>query len=125
MQVPSDNVGWLCSIALVTGGFKRKMEVQDQNQLAASLLLVVLRVAGFICWARLMIVRVLSVVVGCCLWRGLMLTSSQGKDFVEFRQDAWKAKSRWPTCKGTIQSYRSNRSLPLCCQLFLCFMVGG
>ncbi len=82
------------------------MEVQDRIKLGASLLLVALGVAGYYLlgsagdWAR-----VLAVVVGVVAAAGLMLTSSQGKDFVGFARDsvAEAKKVVWPTRKETIQ----------------------
>jgi len=82
------------------------MEVQDRIKLTASLLLVVLGVAGYyLLGSAGQAVKVLSVVVGVVAAAGLMLTSSQGKDFVGFARDsvAEAKKVVWPTRKETLQ----------------------
>lgn len=82
------------------------MEVQDRIKLAASLLLVALGVAGYyLLGSTGSLVKVLSVVVGVVAAAGLMLTSSQGKDFVGFAREsvAEAKKVVWPTRKETIQ----------------------
>lgn len=82
------------------------MEVQDRIKLTASLLLVVLGVAGYyLLGSAGQALKVLSVVVGVVAAGGLMLTSSQGKDFVGFARDsvAEAKKVVWPTRKETLQ----------------------
>lgn len=82
------------------------MEVQDRIKLAASLLLVVLGVAGFyLLGSANQFVRVFSVIAGVACGAGLMLTTGQGKSFVEFARDAWNEAKKvvWPTRKETIQ----------------------